>query len=193
MRVNLKLIQVVSDALIPVLGFFLWGWGLFFILLYYLIDLLVSELFMYIKTRAIQLKQGGHVLQTVWYIVLGQLLIVSSLLLVRIFILNAHPELDLRQEIIAFWRYKDLGIQQGYILIPLVFFVGFQRYKTEFLRPRKNETESISVIWQRRLKSLVLLLTCVGFMAGLTHFIVFPDWVYLVLLLGTSSIFQLVR
>jgi hypothetical protein len=139
------------------------------------------------------LKQGGHVLQTVWYIVLGQLLIVSSLLLVRIFILNAHPELDLRQEIIAFWRYKDLGIQQGYILIPLVFFVGFQRYKTEFLRPRKNETESISVIWQRRLKSLVLLLTCVGFMAGLTHFIVFPDWVYLVLLLGTSSIFQLVR
>jgi hypothetical protein len=188
----MKWIQVVSDALIPILGYFLWGWGLFFILLYYLIDLMVSELFMYIKTRAILLKQGGNVYQAIMYILIGQVLLVSTLLLIRIFMLNVHPELNLKQEIITFWKYKDLGIQQGYILLPLVFFVGFQRYKWDFLNARKNETQSVVFLWRDHLKRLLLLLTCVGFMAGLTSFVIFPDWVYLSLLLGTTSIFQFV-
>lgn len=193
MRVNLKSIQVVSDALIPVLGFFLWEWGLFFILLYYILDLLVSEVFMYMKSRAILIKQGGNRSNYIGFAAMAVVLIGTVLLLVRLFILEAHPELNLWQEIIAFWVYKDLGVQQGYILIPIVIFVGFQRYKMEFLQTRKNETDSVTAIWRTHIKNLILLLTVCGIVAGLTHFIVFPDWVYLLLLLGGTSIYQLTR
>ncbi len=193
MRVNLKIVQVLADLLIPVLGYFFWGWGLFFIVLYYLLDLLVSEVFMHLKTRAILLKQGGALLQSMGLIGVGIALIVTTLLLVRIFMLQIHPEINLTEEIIAFWSYKDMGIAQGYVLIPLVAFVGFQRYKTEFIQQQKHESLTVSVLWKTHLKSLLLLLTLVGLITGISFFIPLPDWICLALLLGATSTYQLVR
>jgi hypothetical protein len=97
------------------------------------------------------------------------------------------------KEVIAFWSYKDMGIAQGYLLIPLVIFVGYQRFKTEFLLPKKHETTLIEALWRSHLKSLVLLLTSVGMITGIAYFIVFPDWIYLALLLSSTSAYQLLR
>lgn len=193
MRVNLRVIQVFSDALIPILGYFFWEWGLFFIVLYYLLDLLASEIFMHLKTRAIRLYQGSAMLHSMKYIALGMTLIVTSLLLVRLFVLQVHPATDILREINAFWSYKDMGIAQGYILIPLVFLVGYQRYKMEFVQQKKNETLTISMLWTAHLKSLVLLLTFLSLITGLTYFIIAPDWVYLSMLLAATSTYQLLR
>lgn len=193
MRVNLKIIQVISDALIPVLGYVFWEWDLFFILLYYLLDLLVSEVFMHLKTRSVRMKQGGDMFQSMGYIAVGMVLITTVLLLVRIFILQLHPEMNIQEEIIAFWQYKDMGIEQGFLLIPLVVIVGYQRYKMEFIAPRLNERISVKELWKGHLKSLVVLLTFVGIITGLSFYIVFAEWVYLIVLLVVTSFYQLTR
>lgn len=193
MRVNLRIIQVLGDLLIPILGYFLWGWGLFFIVLYYLLDLIVSEIFMHLKTRAIRLSQKTSMFSSMGYIALGMALIGTTLLLIRVFMLQIHPEMNLIQEIVNFWNYKDMGIAQGYVLIPLVVLVGYQRYKTEFIQQKKHELLTIDVLWKAHLKSLLLLLTLVGLMTGISFFIPLPDWICLTLLLGASSAYQLSR
>jgi len=53
MRVNTKLIQLAGDALIPILGFFFWDWGLYFIVIFYLLDYIVSEILTHLKAKRI--------------------------------------------------------------------------------------------------------------------------------------------
>ena len=113
----------MADATIPILGYFLWDWGLFFIVLYYLLDLIVSEIFMHLKTREIRKFRFGSMTHSLRYIALGMSLIATTLLLVRLFILQIHPQTDVVKEVVAFLSYKDLGIAQGYLLIPVVIFV----------------------------------------------------------------------
>ena len=59
MRVNQKYVQSFGDALIPILGYFFWNWNLYFIVLFYLLDLIASEVFMYFKSKKILQVQGG--------------------------------------------------------------------------------------------------------------------------------------
>jgi len=39
------IIQLLGELAIPLLGYFLWNWSLFFILAYYLIDILFTNYF----------------------------------------------------------------------------------------------------------------------------------------------------
>jgi len=58
MRVQPKYLLLVSDALIPLLGLFVWNWSLYFILLFYLLDLLAREVLTHVKTKGIYKAQG---------------------------------------------------------------------------------------------------------------------------------------
>jgi hypothetical protein len=193
MNFNLRLVQVFSDALIPVLGYLFWEWDLFFIVLYYLLDLIVSEIFMHFKSRTIRLTQGGGMMQPAVYIITGIGIIATVLFLLRVFMLNLHPSMNLVSETIEFWQYKDLGIQQGYILLPLLAIVGYQRYKTEFIKPGRHKKQSLREIWTEHFRDLLLLLGCTGAITALSFFILFPEWAYLILLLGGTTVYQLKR
>ena len=58
MKLNPKIIQVAADAAIPLMGFFLWDWSLYFILLFYLLDLLASEIIAHLSARKIREYNG---------------------------------------------------------------------------------------------------------------------------------------
>jgi len=193
MNFNLRLIQVFSDALIPVLGYLFWEWDLFFIVLYYLLDLFVSEIFMHFKSRKICLTQGGGMMKPVGYILTGMVIVTSVLFLLRIFFLSLHPEMNMVSEAIEFWQYKDLGIQQGYLLLPLLALVGYQRYKVEFIKPGLHKKLSLQILWMMHYRELLVLMACVGLITAISFFILFPEWVYLILLLGGTCAFQLRR
>ena len=53
MRIQPKYIQILGDAVIPLLGFFVWNWNIYFILLFYLLDLLVKEVVIHFKSNRI--------------------------------------------------------------------------------------------------------------------------------------------
>ena len=57
MRVNPKYIEVFGDTIIPVLGYFLWSWDLYFIVLYFILELLFSEGFLHLKAHKINALQ----------------------------------------------------------------------------------------------------------------------------------------
>lgn len=192
MRIKPIYIQLIGDAAIPLLGFFVWDWSLYFILLFYLLDLLTSEVFVHFKTRKIVQSQGVSSM-TPW-IMNGFFSLVILLVNVFLFHLGTHfitPEIDFNKEFIAFLTYEDMGIQQAYFLLPLVVFIGYQQYKLEFIRLRKFEQLTFNDLWRDYFAARIIigvyaiLLTVIAVMVGL------PAWVYLVLIVLGSAFYQL--
>ena len=134
-----KSIQLFSEALIPLLGFFLWDWGLYFILLFYIIDLFANEFVIHLKSRKttdFQLEKSNK-LTWVKNGLISLFLIVVVIVLIHVVMRSIDPSIDFKQQAQNFWNYTELGIKQGYVLFPLLFFVGYQQYKMQFLARAK--------------------------------------------------------
>lgn len=190
MQLNQKYIQLFSDSLIPLLGFFYWDWSVYFIILFYFIDLLVSEIIMHLKSKSIQQNSDKTPLSKNWLFngSLSLLIIVGILFLTHVGIYYHQTSIDFTTEIYNFWSYKELGIEQGYVLVPLVAVAAYMRYKMEFLVPKKFITSTHQSIWKPHLRINTLLLA--GVVLGLTllYFFVIPEFIILLAIVGLSSL-----
>lgn len=188
-----KYIQLFADALLPLLGFFFWHWNLYFIVLFYLIDALGAMVFTYIEANKIQTihKNGNQV----WLIFGGisTTLFFIVLVVIHLLMLKIQPEIQFKKELIAFWQYEDMGFAQGYLLIPLLVFAGYQRYKMEFLIPKMAERIQMKTHWKKQVNAYSLLLLALLLTFGLTHFVVFTQTVYVSALIIGLSCFGFLR
>lgn len=158
MRINPKYLMLFSDALIPLLGFFVWDWGLYFILLFYILDLLAREVITHGKTKRIYLDQELKSKKK-WIINgvtsgLGLLIVIT---LVHISMYFIKPGIDFIEEIKLFWHYKEMGIEQGYILFPLVGYAAYAQYRMQFLLPGKSKHVLMDTVWKQHLLAIVLM------------------------------------
>ncbi|MFO0496283.1 MAG: hypothetical protein ACK50Y_12185 [Flavobacteriia bacterium] len=193
MRVNQKYVQSFGDALIPLLGYFFWNWNLYFIVLFYLLDLIASEVFMYFKSKKILQVQGGKWQENVVYPFLSLIFMATAVLLVHLSVKLIEHGISFSKEIVAFWSYKDLGIEQGYLLVPLLFMVGFQRFKLEFIAQKQHEKVSMSRLWNVHFKENIILLALIGMVYGITFFWVFPEIVYLIGLILCTTAYRIFK
>jgi hypothetical protein len=191
MRVNAKIVQLIGDAVIPLLGYFLWDWGLYFIVVFYLIDYIANELFVHFKAKKIAEHSGSGRSTWIGKGILSASLITTVVIVVHAVILKIHPGIDIKQELINFWSYKDMGIEQGYVLLPLIVLVGYQRYKLEFLMPGLFTKLSMESLWRTHLIAHYVLLGMVGILLGLSVIVIMPDAVYLAGIILLTSFYQL--
>ncbi len=192
MRVNVKYLQLITDAIIPLLGYFFWHWNLYFIVLFYLLDYLAYEVFSHVKARKVSsLKQENST-----WLKLGIVSIVLFVLnsaLVQITMKSLVPTIDFTKEIIAFWNYKDMGIEQGYFLLPLIVIAGYQRYKMEFLMTGMFQKITIRQIFLKDIQAQLIAFGFIALTFGLSYFIVFPEIVYVLGIVLFTGIYQLLR
>jgi hypothetical protein len=182
------LVQAVLEAIIPLLGYFIWNWNLYFIVLFYLLDYSTNEVLVNLKASKINrenaMKQATGKLQSV----VSAFLLVAVIGSVHLALKVMQPSIDFSAELYHFWTYKELGIEQGYLLLPFVVLSGYQRYKLEFILPAVYRTLPVKVLWKRHLSAHLLLLGASAFVVGLSFFVVLPTWVYLMaIVLGTGS------
>lgn len=192
MRVNQKSIQLFADALIPLLGYFWWNWSLYFIVLFYLLDYVSNEAFLHLKAkRILEFQKEG---KDTWIKkgIISICLLTVSFFLIHLAMYAIEPMIDFKKEILNFWSYKDMGIEQGYILVPLIAFVGYQRYKTEFLLPKLFQKTNVKELWKPHLSAQFILIGFVAFVIGLSGIIVFPEIVYILGIVIVSSAYQLI-
>lgn len=183
-----KYIQLLADALIPLLGFFFWDWNLYFIVLFYFIDAVSALVFSHIE--AFQIQGVQKKLNNSWLIVGGMtsLMLLITILLTHLILLKIIPTIQFKQELIAFWQYEDMGFPQGYLLIPLLIFAGYQRYKMEFLIPKMAERIPMKIHWKKQASAYSVLVGVLLLTYLLTQFIVFTETVYvLALIIGLSG------
>lgn len=100
------------------------------------------------------------------------------------------PGIDFQEEFIAFWSYKELGIQQGYIFVPLVAFAGYQQYKMTFLMRAKYRTVDTKSIWKDHLRAIILLLCSAALALGVCLFLVLPEVVYVLSIVAGCSAYS---
>lgn len=192
-RLNPKIIQLIGDAVIPLVGFFWWNWSLYFIVIFYLLDYLSNEVIMNLKSKKITTYQEINSKIWIQKASLSFLLFLLGILLVHLSMKMRHPQIDFYKEFIQFLSYKDMGIAQGYFLLPLIALVGFQRYKMEFLMPARFKTISITSLWSAHFKMQFTLIGCVAFTIGFQSLIALPETVYIIGIVVVTSVYQLLE
>ncbi|MGB0915014.1 MAG: hypothetical protein ACPGVI_03035 [Crocinitomicaceae bacterium] len=189
MNINPKYVQLAGDALIPLCGFFLWEWSLYFILLFYFIDMIADEFFLHLKSNKIVKSQGAEY-RSAW-LKLGIVSFFSFLLsitLIHFSMMFIEPDINFKHEAIAFWNYEEMGVKQGVLLFPLVFVVGYMQFRMEFLLPGVFRKANIEMIWKKHVMALIAIIALSGFCLALSQFIILPELVYvLIVVVGTSA------
>lgn len=185
-----KLIQAIGDAVIPLLGFFFFDWGLYFILLFYFIDLFSNEIFLHVKANKIVTFQSKLGVKKSWLTlgVLSFIFMLAIVLMTHLVMSFIDTEIKFYKELIEFLSYEEAGlpIAQGYILLPLVVFGNYQQYKMFFLTPAKYRVLTVNQIFNSRIK--VLSLGLIGALIALVvaYFIHIPEVIYLIILVGVK-------
>lgn len=179
MRINQKLFLLISEAIIPVLGFFLWDWGLYFILLFYFLDMIAQEVIMYFKTKKIKSAQR-LVGKENWfkYGFLSIVVLFATFFMVHIAMISIQPDINFIQQAKYFWNYEDMGVKQGYILLPLVAVAAYQQYKMSFLMRGLDRTTTLKTAWKMHTRALLIVIGFAGLALGLSQLFVVPEVAY---------------
>lgn len=194
MNVNPKYFQIFADALIPLLGFFLWEWNLYFIVLFYLLDVVANEVLAHLKSAKIQKENSSvNIMNWAFLGTLSFFVLIASIAMIHYCMRLIVPGIDFLYEIKAFWSYKDMGFEQGYILLPLIILINYQRYKLEFLLPKLYLKVGLKNIWKPHINALIILLFLVGFTSSLNYFVQLPELFYLISIVVITGSFQFFR
>ena len=126
----MKKIEIVSailgDAVLPLVGFLFWDWGFYFIILFFLFDLVIRTLFLkkrigllpsIILPKAFLLKSIG--------------LLVLEVVILHLLVYLSLNSISFPVEIWGFLSYEELGFAQGIILLPLLFLNEIIRIRNE--------------------------------------------------------------
>jgi len=192
MKLNRKYVLLFSEALIPVLGFFLWDWGLYFILLFYFIDILAQEVIMHLKSKKI-IGAQNNANSSSWLKsgALSAFVVLAMISLIHVAMFYIDPSIDFMKQIEAFWTYKEMGVQQGYLLLPLVGLMAYVQFRTDFLMVKMEESVVLETIWKKHLKALLTIIGCVGITIGLSQIVVLPEVVYVLCIVGGIAVYGL--
>lgn len=183
---RMKIIQAVGEAIIPLLGFFYFDWSLYFILLFYFIDLIATEVFTYIKVnKIITFQRINYPMQQRYgKLILNSLLVIILIAISHVFIYFQHDDIQFQKAIIEFILYEEPGfpIPQGYVLLPLVILGNFQQYKNLFVKRNAYRVFSWKQLILSRRRALIIAL--IGAVSGLifAQFFVISSLVYLILI-----------
>ena len=178
------LFQTLIEALLPILGYFYWKWDASFILLFYLIDWILFWVLTTFKARKrIQFSDNVPEKQLATrQLTIAFLCILSTSLAVFYILPNIHTTFSWTERIWAFLSYSDMGIQQGFILIPLMVLSGYLTYKQQFLLPQLFRKYPVNYFTREPVKQGLVLSLVFGLVLLVSYFVAFPDEV---LLFGT--------
>ena len=192
MKFNPKYVQLFADALIPLMGLFLWNWSLYFILLFYFLDLISAEIIVHLKSNKTSTFQGVHGLKKEWlkWGTTSFLFLLLSIIIIHFAVYFITPGINFKLEALAFWNYEEMGIKQGYILLPLVFLVSFQQYKMTFLMAGRFRNTQLIPLWKKHIISLFLIIAFAGICLGISWFVLLPESVYVLSIIAFSTLYK---
>lgn len=123
-----KVRDLIGDVALPLMGYFLWNWSLYFIMIYFMLDQLSRTVFLAWRLKLTNLnsrKKSNIFVRSI-------LLLLFEVFLIHVFIKSIQPAIQFKKEILNFIHYSDMGIEQGYILLPLLILGEWFRLKYDF-------------------------------------------------------------
>lgn len=172
---RVKLIQLVGEIAIPLLGYFWWNWSFYFLLLFYLLDLLANAVLVYVKAKKINLYTGTKSSNMFGFTIQHTALLLTIIGLGIGYVARLNPGFDFEAESIRFVLLKDMGMPQGIFLIPLVIYSAYLNYKMSFLLPQRFRTTSVKQLHHHYFTALYLVLAALGLGLGISFFYLLPE------------------
>lgn len=186
-------IQLIGDAAIPLAGALFFDWSLYFILIFYCIDLIATEVILHLKSNKTVEFRGINKYEWLLNALKSAVLLFVTIVLIHVGTYFIQQGIDFKKELIDFLSYEEFGIAQGYVLLPIIAFAAYQSYRMTFLMPARFRTVTINEIWRPRLQSLLIIIAFAGISIGLSQWIVFHELVYVLAIVGVSFVYQFWR
>ena len=184
------LFQTVLEAALPLAGYFYWHWDTSFILLFYLLDwiLFLAINSVKAKKRFAFSQLATEKKQAIRTLLLGTAFLIITCFVVLLTMQLLQPTFDFSERVIAFLSYNDMGIEQGYVLLPLLLLNGISVYKQQFIRPELYKYLTMGQLINESSKQGLLLLACAGLFLGVALFIQLPEEILLFsTIIGTTG------
>lgn len=182
MNKQLVVVELIGDLAFPLIGYFFWEWNFSFILLFFLMDLIA-------RTGGVAFKLN----QTKQY----RLMTIFAFQLVLFFLLSgvilhlSYSETAIIEQISLFWNHKDMGIAQGWLLLPLLPLSEYMRFQNE---KKMGITLETSLKLMENLKSRRWIqIGILGLLLGILTFVPLSEIVLLFAFLGLFLIPLLAR
>lgn len=186
---QIKLIQIIAELAIPLLGYFYWKWNIFFIFLFLFLDLVANTVLLHFKQQKIKEHQNERTTILPYYLMYlvglsgvfyGALLCCQKII----------PDFDFYKQVHTFFFLKDMGISQGYLLVPLIVLTGIMQYKAEFKNTKKYVSTKLSRLLNLHLLGILLPLVGAFFIFGLLQFMQIPQLILICVLLGGCATYS---
>lgn len=108
--------RIMAEVLLPLIGLFAWHWSFDFICWFYAIDVFLNAVVGIVRHREFRDAMG---LTLPWF---------ELILVIALIVWSGN---GIWPSFKNFLAYKDMGIAQGYILIPLIILNEWMRWKLE--------------------------------------------------------------
>jgi hypothetical protein len=144
--------RLIAEVLFPLMGILFWDWTLNFIVWFYAIDLILTALVNVVRNR-----------KTILPFEIALPFAELSLLFLIIFISSN----GIGASFFAFLSYKDMGIAQGYFLVPILLLNEWLKWKMELKTKMVIVSSTKSLLL--KIAGFGLLLTAI-FAFGLTGY-----------------------
>jgi hypothetical protein len=173
MRINQQIVNQTLDLILPLFLYFFWDWDLHFIFLFSYFDSLTGAVLNLLKERKIadykslnQIKFGAKVIKYLGLTLIG-------ILFFELAILQIYPDIDLWSSFIDFLLFKELGIPQIALIIPIIVLFNYQQYQLFFVKMRVYETMPLAYLQNRHLNGSLLYVVSGALIFGISTF--FPS------------------
>ncbi len=126
----MKRIEIIGalfgDAALPLLGFLFWDWGFYFIVLFFVFDILIRSFFLMKRVKNLPSMNINH-----RFALVGISMTLLELSLLHLLVFLTLTPIGFFEELWAFLSYEEMGIAQGVVLIPLLIFNELFRIRNE--------------------------------------------------------------
>lgn len=188
-------IQALGELVIPLLGYFFWEWTLHFVILFFSLDLILGHTFTVLKLRKINLynPEKNPVQEMRKFAITGTILVLIILFVANVGVFSVETEPDFATSLKNFFFLKEMGIPQGFVLLPLLILINIQFYKITFLNPQRYRTMTVKELGIER--RTALFAAVFGSMLAFGIAVLFPGlvpvWVWLVAIVSVKFYFDL--
>jgi len=172
-----KIVILLGDIAFPLIGFFFWNWGFYFIALYFIIDQLAKQAFLIVRLKNISLQSTEKA------ILLSKSMALFFFEVLIIILINYQMTVEFNpiNGLIKFLSYEDMGIQQGVVLIPLLIFTEWMKIKTERTSKLSEEVKKQNI--NHSLQQSQIRLSMLGIILGIVNFTILSELVIVILFL----------
>ena len=126
----MKRIEIIGalfgDVALPLLGFLFWDWGFYFIVLFFVFDILIRSFFLMKRVKNLPSMNINH-----RFALFGISMTLLELCLLHLLVFLTLTPIGFFKEFWAFLSHEELGIAQGVVLIPLLIFNELFRIRNE--------------------------------------------------------------